>query len=121
MKTRNIYQTDYYPFGMQMPGRKGNEGAYRYAFNGMETDKEVSGTGNSYTTQFRQYDPRLGRWKSIDPLAGKFPSMSPFIAFNNNPIYFIDLDGGEAHSFDDGWDKIERKYNRKFKRFIKRD
>jgi RHS repeat-associated protein len=40
---------------------------YSYGFNGMETDKEVSGTGNSYTTQFRQYDPRIGRWLSLDP------------------------------------------------------
>ena len=47
-------------------------GGYSYSFNGMETDHEVSGHGNSYTTQFRQYDPRLGRWKSLDPLAGKY-------------------------------------------------
>jgi len=92
-------QNDYSPFGMQMPGRKSNEEAYRYAFNGMETDKEVSGGGNSYTTQFRQYDPRLGRWKSLDPLAGKFPNMSPFNAFNNNPIIYIDKEGTDTLYF----------------------
>lgn len=86
---------------MQMPNRKSNEGAYRYAFNGMETDMEVSGGGNSYTTQFRQYDPRLGRWKSLDPLAGKYPSMSPFTAFNNNPIFFVDPLGLEGTTKDD--------------------
>jgi RHS repeat-associated protein len=76
---------------------------YSYAFNGMETDKEVSGTGNSYTTQFRQYDPRLGRWKSLDPLAGKYPGQSPFAAFNNNPLYFVDPLGleGEPTGGDD--------------------
>jgi|GEM_PF-2994441 len=56
----------------------------------MEKDGELSGEGNSYTTQFRQYDPRLGRWKSIDPLMFEFPWMSPYVAFNNNPVYFID-------------------------------
>ena len=71
-------------------------GGYRYSFNGMETDHEVSGHGNSYTTQFRQYDPRLGRWKSLDPLAGKYPGMSPFTAFNDNPVYFVDPLGLES-------------------------
>lgn len=97
---------DYYPYGMQMPGRNGtiSGGEYRYAFNGMETDKEVSGQGNSYTTQFRQYDPRLGRWKSLDPLAGKFPGMSPFVAFNDNPLYFTDPLGLEGDGPGDGKD-----------------
>ena len=66
---------------------------YRYAYNGMETDHEVSGHGNSYTTQFRQYDPRLGRWKSLDPLANRYYDKSPFEANGNNPVYFIDTKG----------------------------
>jgi RHS repeat-associated protein len=86
--------SDYYPFGMQMPGRNGGED-YRYAFNGMEQDPEVSGDGNSYTTEFRQYDPRLGRWKSLDPLMAKFPNSSPYVAFADNPIVYVDPDGGE--------------------------
>ena len=69
---------------------------YRFGFNGMEVDNEVSGNGNSYTTQFRQYDPRLGRWKSLDPLMAKYPGMSLYVAFNNNPIYFVDPLGLEG-------------------------
>ncbi|GAA0876131.1 hypothetical protein GCM10009118_25410 [Wandonia haliotis] len=90
--------SDYYAFGMTMPGRNGGVD-YRYQFNGMEHDGELSGNGNSYTTEFRQYDPRLGRWKSLDPLMADYPEMSPYTAFNNNPIYFIDpegLEGGPA-------------------------
>ncbi|XOV67613.1 MAG: RHS repeat-associated core domain-containing protein [Fluviicola sp.] len=86
---------------MQMPDRQnvGISGAetYRYAYNGMEQDNEVSGYGNSYTTEFRQYDPRLGRWKSLDPLMTIQPHRSPYDAFNDNPIFFIDplgLKGG---------------------------
>ncbi|MCJ8290813.1 MAG: hypothetical protein HRT58_14265 [Crocinitomicaceae bacterium] len=91
-----VSYTDYYPYGMEMPNRHGSLADYRYAFNGMEVDNDVSGDGNSYTTMFRQYDPRLGRWKSLDPLASKYPGASPFSAYNNNPIYFVDPLGLEG-------------------------
>jgi RHS repeat-associated protein len=80
---------------MVMPNRKNNYAStsYRYAYNGMELDNEVSGNGNSYTTEFRQYDPRLGRWKSLDPLMAEFPDVSPYMAFNDNPVLFTDPEG----------------------------
>jgi RHS repeat-associated protein len=59
----------------------------------MEKDDEIKGKGNSYTTQFRQYDPRLGRWLSLDPLATKYSSISPYASFGNNPIFFTDPGG----------------------------
>ncbi len=88
-----ISTSDYYPFGMQIPNPNNINGDYRYAYNGMELDNEVSGTGNSYTTEFRQYDPRLGRWKSLDPMKQMFPSMSPYTGFGNNPIVYVDPKG----------------------------
>tara|TARA_R110002050_G_scaffold107485_2_gene217923 strand:+ start:1204 stop:2082 length:879 start_codon:yes stop_codon:yes gene_type:complete len=74
---------------MQMPGRvfTGSE-EYRYGFNGMEKDDEVSGEGNSYTTLFRQNDPRIGRWWSIDHKANALES--PYISMGGNPIWFND-------------------------------
>jgi hypothetical protein len=37
-----IQTADYYPFGMLMPGRNPSPSErYRYAYNGLETDKEV--------------------------------------------------------------------------------
>jgi len=59
----------------------------------MEKDDEVSGNGNSYTTQFRQYDPRLGRWKSLDPLAHILINKSPYEGLANNPVLYSDNDG----------------------------
>ncbi len=78
-----------------MPCRKrhAESQAYRYSFNGMEADSELKGNGNSYTTEFRQYDPRLGRWLSLDPLADKRAWMSPYNFVQNNPIMRIDVDG----------------------------
>jgi RHS repeat-associated protein len=64
---------------------------YRYGFNGMEKDDEVKGQGNHMTTPFRQYDPRIGRWMTMDPIV--HVDQSPYMAFNNNPIYFADPSG----------------------------
>ena len=74
-----------------MPGMSFDNDAYRYGFNGMEKDDEVKGSGNSYTTHFRQLDPRIGRWFSIDPVV--HPSQSPYAAIDNSPIYLNDPDG----------------------------
>lgn len=68
----------------------------RYGYNGMELDNEISGNGNSYTTEFRQYDPRLGRWKSLDPLMAQFPWQSPYCSMDNNPISLVDPTGQAA-------------------------
>ena len=81
---------------MLVPNRHGSSNSYRYGFNGMEKDDELKGIGNSYNTEFRQYDPRVGRWLSLDPLEHKFPWMSPYVSFNNNPLSYIDSDGLEA-------------------------
>src|SRR5690554_1838820 len=94
--SRSKFCIDYYAYGMQMPGRNGSTSEYSYGFNSMEKDDEIKGQGNSYTTEFRQYDPRVGRWLSLDPLMAKYPNQSPYAAFNNNPIYFIDPDGKDG-------------------------
>lgn len=37
----------------------------------------------------------VSRWLSVDPLASKYPSVSPYNFVANNPIIFIDPDGKE--------------------------
>jgi RHS repeat-associated protein len=41
----------------------------------------------------RYYDPRTSVWQSVDPLADKYPFVSPYNFCLNNPILFIDPDG----------------------------
>jgi RHS repeat-associated protein len=89
---------DYYPYGMLMEGRHGQKDTsnYRYAFQGQEKDDEIKDTGNSYTTEYRQYDYRLARWTSLDPVSHY--QYSPYSAYDNNPTYFIDPNGAESEN-----------------------
>jgi len=80
---------------MLLPGRHGAVDSYRYGFIGAENDNEIAGQGNTQDHTFRSYDTRLGRYKSLDPLARKFPALSPFQYSGNNPIAAIDLEGLE--------------------------
>ncbi len=105
---------------MLMPERSVGSANYRYLYNGMEVDNEVSGNGNSYTTEFRQYDPRLGRWKSLDPLMNQFPWMSPYVAFDNNPVYYTDPFGLAAEGGGDDKEKGTRNPTKKANRFANR-
>jgi len=72
-----------------------SSGSYRYGFNGKENDGEVKGAGNQQDYGMRIYDPRLGRFLSVDPLTKGYPWYSPYHFAGNNPILFIDLDGEE--------------------------
>ena len=90
---RNI--ADYSPFGVQLDGRTISGDFYRYGYQGSEKDDESKGDGNSYTTEFRQLDPRVGRWFTIDPVFK--PQLSPFISMTNNPIIRIDPKGDDDY------------------------
>lgn len=94
-----LMHTDYYAFGSPMPGRQFNAGNYRYGFNGKENDNEVKGTGNQQDYGMRIYDPRLGKFLSVDPIGMSFPYYSPFHFGGNSPISHIDLDGAEDLSY----------------------
>jgi len=121
----SLSYSSYYPFGMQMVVRTNSPysaTSSRYGFNGMEKDNEAKGDGNSYTTELRQYDPRLGRWLSIDPLVYNFPQQSPYVGYDNNPIYFVDPHGGGSKKNgggDDDWRK--KKFNPQGQRVVATD
>ncbi|MFM9911469.1 MAG: RHS repeat domain-containing protein [Chitinophagaceae bacterium] len=83
---------------MKMPGRTytAPSTTYRYGFNGKEEDDEVKGDGNQQDYGMRIYDPRLGRFFSVDPLTHEYPELTPYQFASNRPIVEVDLDGLEA-------------------------
>jgi len=50
----------------------------------------------------RIYDPRLGKFLSIDPLTRKFAWLTPYQFASNTPIQGIDIDGLEVYYTADG-------------------
>ncbi len=84
---------DYYPFGLVMPGRSSNTGNLNdnYKFTGHEFDDEAG--LNIYYMIARGYDPVLGRFLQVDPLANEFAGWSPYSYTFNNPLKFTDPTG----------------------------
>jgi len=80
---------EYVPFGEVFIEERNNTWNTPYLFNAKEFDEETG----MYYYGARYYEPRLSLWISVDPKASKMPSWSPYSAFFNNSIRFIDPDG----------------------------
>ncbi|MEY3200277.1 MAG: hypothetical protein RJA13_2235 [Bacteroidota bacterium] len=93
---RNI--SDYSPFGVQLSERTISGDGYRFGFNGMEGDDEIKGDGNFISFKYRNYDPRIGRMWSIDPLTSKYPFYTPYSFSGNRVIDCKELEGLEPLS-----------------------
>lgn len=119
---------DYDPYGEEIavasssqpyplpPGAKDSP----YLYGG----KEWSETTSTYDFEARQFSPAFHRFTTMDPLAEKYYSISPYAYCANNPCVFIDpfgfsyyMVGGVEHRLDDGDDSFrmdvsEREFDR---------
>ncbi|MCX6317422.1 MAG: hypothetical protein NTW29_09045 [Bacteroidetes bacterium] len=91
-----ITATDYYPFGMDMVGRKYGL-ANRYGFNGKERDIDMNSL-TAYDYGFRIYNPAIWKFLSVDPLTSSYPWYTPYQFAGNKPIWATDIDGLEENT-----------------------
>ena len=89
----------YMPWGEPLLDQRATTNGYetRYTFSGKERDEE---TGYSYFGA-RRYNSALSIWLSVDPMADKYPSTSPYAYCANNPVVLRDSDGEEYILFGD--------------------
>jgi len=106
-----LEEDHYYPYGLTHKGYNGNHrvfditggnitltpvnsflgDTYTYGFGGKEQQEEFGIA--MYDFGARNYDPALGRWMNVDPLAELMRRHSPYNYAFNNPMFFVDPDG----------------------------
>ena len=84
-----IQYIHYAPYGELIANKQTIGYDERFKFTGKERDWE---TGYDYFGA-RFYDYRKGFWNSVDPLADKYPNVTPYLYCNGNPIMLVDPDG----------------------------
>ncbi len=85
--------TDYYPFGKESRS-SASSNKPREQFTGKERDLE---SGLDYFGA-RYYNGEIARWIAVDPLSGKYPSITPYNYAANDPGNLYDSDGNDLKS-----------------------
>ena len=95
-----IEVADHYPFGLEHDLQRGPLGVdYRFGYTGQELERALELRWMDYGA--RWYDPGLGRFGQVDPLASEFAGWTPYHYVHNNPISLIDPSGMSAGPADD--------------------
>lgn len=93
-----VQENHYDPWGMNLVGiEKQDIPTFRYQYNAMqEKQGDALGKGYFYETDYRAYDPQLGRFRGIDILVDAMPGISPYHYAYTNPVMFNDPSGAFA-------------------------
>jgi RHS repeat-associated protein len=87
-----VQENHYDPWGMNLVGvEKQGRPDHKFQYNGKEKQEEFGLNWNDYGARF--YDPQLGRWHSVDPMADEYTFYSPYNYTLNDPINNIDPNG----------------------------
>jgi len=95
-KSNIIQASEYYPLGMQTANSWTRESVTANNFLG-NGGTELNQTSQLYDLEFRNYDPTLGRMYGVDPVAGKYSSLTPYNYSFNNPVNENDPSGADPY------------------------
>ncbi len=94
---QKVSETEFYPLDVVLRGVGFVNGiSNRFEMQGKE--KEITFGLNIINFGARVYNPTIGRWDKVDPLAEKVFRVSPYAYANSNPPNMIDKDGRYAVS-----------------------
>ena len=88
---RTVQHLHYLPWGEDFVNQRTGSFSSMYTFSAKERDSE---TGLSYFGS-RYYSSDLSIWLSVDPMATKYPSLSPYVYCADNPVKLVDPNGEE--------------------------
>gem|GEM_PF-3073096 len=88
-----VERNDYLPYGTRLGVGNAVLESNHYRLGGKE--EQTFGSLDLGKVDFgaRQYDPFTARWTTIDPLAAKYVSMSPYSYCAGNPVNIVDPQG----------------------------
>ncbi|GMQ30636.1 RHS repeat-associated core domain-containing protein [Algoriphagus confluentis] len=95
-----VQETHYDPWGVELSGLGYQYGGIKvnpYLYNSKEANGHLG--VNWYDYGARMYDPAIGRWFVVDPMAEVDRMRSPFTYALNNPLRYIDPDGMVATDY----------------------
>ena len=85
-----IQHLQYLPYGEPYINQRTSGYNERYTFTGKERDEE---TGYGYFGARYMDHELMTMWLSVDPMADKYPSISPYAYCAGNPLRLVDPDG----------------------------
>ena len=101
IKERNHY----YPSGMRFIESTSNSAALPFRYGGKEL--EAMNGLSQYDFGARRRSTGFPVWTTPDPLAEKYPQLSPYCAFANNPVNKIDPDGRDPIYAKNFWGTVK--------------
>lgn len=84
-------ENHYYPFGQPINSLSAVAGSFtpnRHLYQSNEYRQDAGLNWMDFHN--RQYDPQLGRFLAVDPMAAATAYMSPYTGMNNNPVSVVD-------------------------------
>ena len=87
-----VQHLQYLPYGERYVDQRVSGYHERFTFTGKERDEET-GYGD-FGARYMDHE-LMTMWLSVDPMADKYPSISPYAYCNWNPVKLVDPDGRE--------------------------